>query len=135
MEAFVPKSRIITELGGAEEWAYTYIEPVPGENDRMKDTATRDKLLQNRALIVDDFEKGTLEWIRGEGDAEAIKSKRNEIANKLRDDYWLLDPYIRARSYYDRIGVINGGKVQFYPQATAAPAVAPDAHTSTDDID
>jgi len=37
----------------------------------------------------------------------------------LREDYWHLDPYIRARSYYDRVGMINpGGKLQFYTEKT-----------------
>jgi len=139
MEAFVPRSRIITELGGPENWAYKYLEPVPGENDKMKDVATRDRLIQQRSLIVDEFEKGTLDWIQGEGDAEGIKKRRNEIANRLREDYWGLDPYIRARSYYDRAGLINpGGKLQFYPPAAVAPAPASTAsqvQTSADDLD
>lgn len=138
MEAMVPKSRIITELGGAEDYTYKYIEPVAGENDKMKDTTTRDKLMQQRSVIVDEYEKRTLEWINGEGDVEALKKTRHEIALKLRDDYWNLDPYIRARSYYDRIGLINGGNLHFYPQAKAtstSAAAAPIVNTSADDID
>ncbi|KAE9369605.1 CRAL/TRIO domain-containing protein [Stipitochalara longipes BDJ] len=116
MEAYVPKPQIIHELGGAEDWTYQYIEPVPGENDTMKDIATRDKLLLAREEIVKEYEKVTLEWIRGTGDVDAVKKSRNEIASKLKVDYWGLDPYVRARSYYDRVGMINpGGKIQFYP--------------------
>lgn len=82
----------------------------------MKDTETRDKLLLAREEIVKEYEKSTLEWIHGTGDVEAVKKSRNEIAGKLKVDYWGLDPYIRARSYYDRVGMINpGGKIQFYP--------------------
>lgn len=121
MEDFVPKSQIIKELNGAEDWEYEYIEPVPGENDKMKDLETRDKLLEERKGIVDEYEKATVEWIKG-GDALALKTKRNELAIQLRDDYWRLDPYIRARSYYDRCGLINpGGKLQFYPGKMITP--------------
>ncbi|KAN0101902.1 hypothetical protein V8E51_012412 [Hyaloscypha variabilis] len=116
MEAYVPKPQIIHELGGAEDWTYQYVEPVPGENDTMKDTETRDKLLLAREEIVKEYEKATLEWIQGTGDQNAVKKSRNEIASKLKVDYWGLDPYVRARSYYDRVGMINpGGKIQFYP--------------------
>jgi len=129
MEAYVPKPQIIHELGGAEDWTYKYIEPVPGENDIMKDTATRDKLLLAREEIVNEYEKATLEWIRGTGDVEVVKNNRNEIASKLKVDYWGLDPYIRARSYYDRVGMINpGGRVQFYPpkeEMAIVPATVP----------
>lgn len=116
MESYVPKPQIISELGGHEDWTYKYLEPVPGENDTMKDTETRDKLLAARAEIVKEYETATLQWIHGTGDVEGVKKKRNEIAGKLKVDYWGLDPYIRARSYYDRVGMINpGGRIQFYP--------------------
>jgi hypothetical protein len=140
MEQFVPKSQIIKELGGDENWEYHYAEPTPGENDLMKDTATRDKLLKEREILVNDYEKATLDWINGTGDIAAVKTKRNELANGLRDDYWRLDPYVRARSIYDRVGLIQqGGKLQFYP-SKEEPAAAPTngtkpVETSSDDID
>jgi hypothetical protein len=140
MEVFVPASNIINELAGSEDWSYKYIEPVPGENDKMKDTETRDKLLTQREGIVDEYEKLTVEWIHGEGDIDGVKKKRHEIAGKLSEDYWRLDPYIRARSYYDRVGLINeGGRLQFYKgraveTVPAANGTKP-VETSADDID
>ena len=129
MEEFVPQSHIIKELHGAEDWEYKYIEPVPGENDKMKDVEMRDKFLLERKGIVDEYEKATVEWIKGVDDT-GLKVKRNELAMKLRDDYWRLDPYIRARSYYDRIGLIQpGGKLQFYPNKLVTPE--PVAKTET----
>ncbi|KAJ5046418.1 uncharacterized protein L3040_003662 [Drepanopeziza brunnea f. sp. 'multigermtubi'] len=122
MEQFVPRSQIIKELGGDEDWEYKYIEPVPGENDKMKDTVTRDKLLKERETLVDQYEKSTLDWINGEGDAVLVKETRNKLAAALRDDYWRLDPYLRARTIYDRVGMIQGGGIlQFYPDKAEAP--------------
>ncbi|KAM0140012.1 hypothetical protein ACHAO1_002549 [Botrytis cinerea] len=143
MSEFVPRSQILAELGGDEDWEYKFVEPVPGENDLLKDTATRDKLLKERENIVDAYEKATLEWINSEGKTPEIKTRRTELAKELRDDYWKLDPYIRAKSLYDRTGVINpGGKLDFYPKAKgeSAPAATPAAaapavETSADDID
>ncbi|KAG4439559.1 hypothetical protein IFR05_004958 [Cadophora sp. M221] len=140
MEQFVPKSQIIKELGGDENWEYHYAEPAPGENDLMKDTATRDKLLQEREILVNGYEKATLDWINGTGDIATLKTKRNELADGLRDDYWRLDPYVRARSIYDRVGLIQqGGKLQFYPSKEEPAAVSTNGtklvETSSDDVD
>ena len=147
MEEFVPASQIIKELHGSEDWAYQYLEPVPGENDTMKDTETRDRLLVERQTLVDEYEKLTLEWIHGSvKDLEAVKTSRHELANKLRDDYWRLNPYIRARSFYDRTGMLNpGGLLQFYPGKLTTPTshvpnlAAPNGvhpvETSAEDID
>ncbi|CCU77054.1 phosphatidylinositol transfer protein CSR1 [Blumeria hordei DH14] len=117
MEEFIDRSKIIKEIGGDEDWEYKYVEPVPGENDMMKDTETRDKLLCEREEIAKEFEKITQEWINArDAESSSINTKRQEVANSLRDNYWKLDPYIRARSYYDRIGIISaGGRIQHYP--------------------
>jgi hypothetical protein len=137
MEEYVPKSHILKDLGGDEDWTYQYIEPAPGENDAMKDIDTRDRLLADRKKIVKDYENATLDWIRGRGESAEIKTKRNEIANSLRDDYWRLDPYVRARSYYDRVGMLNsGGRLQFYPEKTVTPTInGTKVETSVDDVD
>lgn len=141
MEQFVPKSHILKELGGDEDWEYKYIEPVPGENDKMKDTETRDRLLKEREALVDQYEKSTLDWIHRKGDAAVVKQDRDRLALALKDDYWKLDPYVRARSVYDRVGLIQaGGKLQFYPSEAETPAAASTngskpAETSAADLD
>jgi hypothetical protein len=126
MEIYVPKQQIISDLGGHEDWTYKYLEPVPGENDLMKDTETRDKLLAVREGVVKEYETATLEWIHGTENMAGVKKRRNAIAGRLKVDYWALDPYLRARSYYDRVGMINpGGRIQFYPPKEAAPQPVP----------
>ncbi|CAG8954181.1 hypothetical protein HYFRA_00005801 [Hymenoscyphus fraxineus] len=148
LEEFVPRSNIIKELGGDEDWEYKYIEPSPTENDLMKDTATRDKLLAERENTVKEFEKATTDWIAlAAADATKAKEERSRLATSLKDGYWVLDPYVRARSYYDRVGLIKKGeRPVFYPQraevsptpvvATAPPAVngAKPAETSQTDL-
>ncbi|KAL2117551.1 hypothetical protein VTJ04DRAFT_7211 [Mycothermus thermophilus] len=120
MEEFIPLKHIPKDLDGEEDWTYSYVEPREGENAAMLDTATRDRLLAERAKLYKEYEDATLEWINTPstaGDAaEKIKARRNDIAARLRADYWNLDPYVRARSYYDRIGVLQpGGKLDWYP--------------------
>ena len=148
MEEFIPTQHILKELEGEEDWEYTFVEPIPGENTKMQDVETRNRLLAARELLVKDFEDATQQWIQhpdGEQAAE-IKVRRATLAAKLRADYWNLDPYLRARSYYDRTGVLQpGGTVDFYPTpqkaesekvteiANGVAAVA--IQTSADDVD
>jgi hypothetical protein len=135
MSAFVPKSQIMKELGGDEDWTFSYIEPKAGENDAMKDTATRDKLLEERKGIVQRFEKATLEWIEG-NDAKELKSTRHQIAHELRDDYWKVDPYIRARTLWDREGILSpGGELNFQPGKQTANGTGSAVATSEADLD
>jgi phosphoheptose isomerase len=101
------------ELEGDEQFEYKYVEPVPGENDIMKDTATRDQIQEERDSMVQRFEEATKQWIAGE---EGAAEERDAVANELNGNYWKLDPYIRARTLYDRLGAIGerGGFV--YPK-------------------
>lgn len=112
LTSFIARDHIIAELGGDDPWTYHYEEPHTGENDRMKDVSTRDRLLDERAAVVRDFEAVTRAWVAGEG---AKGEGREEIAERLRVGYWALDPYVRARSIYDRTGIIGeGGKIHHH---------------------
>lgn len=137
LENFINPGQILKELGGDENWNYEYLEPVSGENDRMKDSDTRNTLQQAREKLVKDFEAITTEWIKKPEGAEAtrVQDERNKLVTALRDNYWKLDPYIRARSLYDRQGMIQeGGSIDWYP--TKAPVgSAPAVETSADDVD
>lgn len=140
LEAFVERKHIIKELGGDDPWTYEYVEPRPGENDQMDDTATKQRLLDERATVVKDFERLTQEWIK---EAKAVEEKRSELAERLRTDYWQLDPYLRARSMYDRTGVIQkGGRIQHYhaPKFSIVTSISAQngslpAQHSQDDVD
>ena len=112
----MPKDHIPKELGGDDPFVYSYLEPVPGENDKMKDDATKNRLLEERSARVKNFEAVTQEWIKGSTTDNELMQERNSIAGQLRKDYWRLDPYVRARSQYDRSGMIQeGGAIEYYP--------------------
>jgi hypothetical protein len=138
LEKYIPRNQIPSELGGDEKWTYAYPEPVPGENAKMADSTTREKLETERAATVSKYEEAVLEWVR-QGDAGSLEDKRRErdgVAEELRKNYWLLDPYVRARTLYDRMGVLSsGGQLAFYQQAPVAPAAAARVSTSADDLD
>lgn len=143
---YVPKSQIPTELGGEEKWTYQYPEPVPGENDKMKEEKPKQELEAERAEIVNKYEATVLDWVHA-GDAatsgkslEERRRARDEMAEQLRQNYWKLDPYVRARTLYDRMGVIqSGGQLDFYGKGkentAAAGAPGKVVDTSADDVD
>ena len=134
----MPADKIPTELGGPENWEYKYIEPVAGENDRMKDTATRDRLQAQRNVLVQDFVNNTIEWIQAGADQArepAIKQQRKELADKLFDSYWDMDPYLRARSLFDRLGMMDGPKIDMYSTQDSRPASAAKPSTAVNDVD
>ncbi|KAJ5651925.1 hypothetical protein N7507_009351 [Penicillium longicatenatum] len=123
LETLVPAEHIIKELGGPEDWEVKYIEPRPNENERLRDTATRDTILQDRKELGDDLFRMNAEWITGSQD-DSLDNRRDAVIKQLSDNYWRLDPYVRARSLSDRTGVIqDGGKIDFYPEPTAVPEV------------
>ena len=126
LEQFVDRSHITKELGGDDPWTYQYVEPIPDENKLLADDETRQRLLDERASVVKEFEITTQQWIKDSQSREALRQKRAELAEDLRSGYWQLDPYVRARTLYDRTGMVKeGGRIQFYeseaPKATVAP--------------
>ncbi|KAG5981620.1 hypothetical protein E4U55_002732 [Claviceps digitariae] len=117
LEVFIAPDKLIKDLGGDEDWEYKYEEPVPGENAAMADTESRNRLLGEEQEIAARFEAATREWISlADGpDGGNVRTKREGIATEVRENYWKLDKYIRARSLYDRQGNIRGGApVQWY---------------------
>ncbi|KAJ4348157.1 phosphatidylinositol transfer protein csr1 [Didymosphaeria variabile] len=136
LEKFVPKSQIPKELDGEDPYIYSYVEPVEGENAR--DQAPRSALETERQELVTKYEESILEWM---AEAEAVKTleerrkERDAVAERLRANYWKLDPYVRAKSLYDRIGLVGeGGKLSFYPERERG-SVKPAVETSADDLD
>ncbi|GAB1194867.1 hypothetical protein APSETT444_004118 [Aspergillus pseudonomiae] len=121
LEKFIPKDRIYKELEGDEDWEYSYVEPKVDENKTMEDTAKRDELIKERQQLAQDLQDTTIEWItvsrkKDEAATKAVVEKREALIERLRVQYWQLDPYIRATSLYDRLNVLQGGgKIDFYP--------------------
>ncbi|OQD61021.1 hypothetical protein PENPOL_c019G05906 [Penicillium polonicum] len=121
LENFIHPSQIMKELEGDEDWEYKYVEVPENENPKMADKETRDTLMAERQKLAQEIQDTTVEWIRAsfkkETDAaSAAEEKRKGLIEQLRAHYWVLDPYVRARSLYDRLNVVQGGgKINFYP--------------------
>ena len=119
LEEFIDLDSIVKELGGPGQWEYKYQEPQPDENKIMQDDEMSQRLQAQRQELAKKYEEIVLEWV-DEGvpkegvrkSADELRKRRDEIALQLRDNYWELDPYVRARSVYDRTGELKlPGKV------------------------
>ncbi|KAJ5436844.1 hypothetical protein N7445_007729 [Penicillium cf. griseofulvum] len=121
LDKYIPRDTIPKEFAGEGDWSYTYDEPVKDENAIMKDTEMRDTLMYDRMMIGIRMISATAAWISASSHIEGredvakvleIKSRRTAVIDEFRVNYWKLDPYIRARSFIDRTGMLlPGGKL------------------------
>lgn len=138
MEVFIPRCNIIKELGGDDDWEYSYPEPESANTttsllSSASTLSIRAQLQAKRDEQVRAYEALTRTWITAPNEGKA-NYERLAVAAALREGYWEMDPYLRARSVYDRTGVLgHGGKLDFYSYRTPVAMVVVD--TSADDID
>lgn len=113
---FIDKPNLQKSFGGGDPWEYKYIEPTHGENDRMR-SEKKDEVRAERDALAARFEKLTLEWAGTDpasGEGRAKDAERTALAGELGRSFWRMDPYVRARTYYHRAGVIGEqGNVDF----------------------
>ncbi|KAB8801881.1 hypothetical protein FH972_026703 [Carpinus fangiana] len=119
LSKFLPLKHVLKDIGGEEDWSFEYEGPSEAELVGDIDDVERDRLLAHRDELVAQYENLTHEWADQEGEtAHETFQKRSSLASLLRDNYWKLDPYVRARSVYDRMGVI-GDDGSYNPLASA----------------
>lgn len=117
LRRFIPEENLQAGYGGTDSWEYTYTDPVPGENARLGEQDGMAKIQEERNELIREFEQQTSEWASLDSESPTAKEKslrRDELAGRLGVNYWKLDPYIRSRTYYHRVGVVDeDGKVDF----------------------
>lgn len=102
LSEYIERSKVMKECDGDDDYVYAYVEPIEGENAKMSDTAGREKLIAERKSLAEKLNQNTIAWIEGSENAP----ERAKITFDLHLNYYKLDPYIRARSMYDRLGLI-----------------------------
>ncbi|KAH8648681.1 CRAL-TRIO domain-containing protein [Xylariales sp. PMI_506] len=120
MEEFISKENLQAEYGGKDDWTYSYVEPQAGENDCFQEEEKKAPIEAERAKIIDEYEAATISWAALELESDAateMAAKRAELAERLRVNYWQIDPFVRSRSFYDRTGILDReGVVNFSPK-------------------
>ncbi|KAL2872594.1 CRAL-TRIO domain-containing protein [Aspergillus lucknowensis] len=119
LDKFIPRAKIPKELGGDEDFEYSYLEPKDDENATMQDSEARDTIMIERMMIGLKLVAATAAWIsaaspsskstEGEEKEKAVeeaKKHRDEVIKEFQANYWKLDPYVRARALIDRTGAI-----------------------------
>ncbi|KAJ2850659.1 phosphatidylinositol transfer protein csr1 [Coemansia brasiliensis] len=103
---FIDSSQLITELGGSKQFEYRYQLPTRAENICMRDAAGREAAESRFTQAIDHYEARTREWLCGsEHDPGACG--RDAACEALHSAAAELDPFIRARTLYHRLGFIS----------------------------
>ena len=105
LEEFVSRSRLSKAMGGTLDWEWKYSEPMEGENDLMKDTATRDAIRKEYEAIANQWIDVTQQWCNSP--SHDLEYRRIVLMAQLRLKWYQLEPYIRARTVYSRNGVLR----------------------------
>ncbi|KAG0055925.1 hypothetical protein BGZ83_007048 [Gryganskiella cystojenkinii] len=103
----------IQPYDGLDDWKYQYAPMQPGENDRMMDKDKKEDLLMERESLEIKFDIVTRSWIKNVRQVGQTSVDRDVIAMELREQYFRLSPYVRAKNLYQRWGVSSAGEVNW----------------------
>ncbi|KAH6621577.1 CRAL-TRIO domain-containing protein [Chaetomium sp. MPI-SDFR-AT-0129] len=121
LTAYIAPEILQAHSGGKDSWEYSYVPPAAGENKVMRSAEKKELFEAERRDLIDQFEQLTLEWVAtkpGSAEATEKQEERKRLAGRLSETFWRLDPFVRARTYYHRVGVIGSkGDIDY----TAAP--------------
>ncbi|KAF9191091.1 hypothetical protein BGZ51_007800 [Haplosporangium sp. Z 767] len=112
LEEFVAPDQLMDNKAfeGEDITPYRYVPPVPGENKLLhEDSDAKQRALARRKEMELTFERLTEVW-QGQKElssSAAVIQERHEVGMRLTDTWWAAEPYIRARTVYDRIGAIR----------------------------
>ncbi|KAJ1908658.1 hypothetical protein IWQ60_011595 [Tieghemiomyces parasiticus] len=131
---YIDPEHLVDWLGGASKFTYEYVTPVADENHRMADEEAKHRILARHTELTEKFERATRAWmaavraysVAGANDkaakqveVEKLSAERASLVADLRTTVTELDPYVRARTYYHRIGVIkDDGAIDWTPITT-----------------
>jgi len=122
---FIDSDQIPKDMGGTSDFEYEYIRPKEGESRLVNDTDGRTKHWEVRDGLFEQLDAITLRWIEAttQTESDEIAKERHTKIQELCDQYWHLDPYVRARSIYDRNGTLGFFKPELASGGIAQPTL------------
>ncbi|KAI7939576.1 hypothetical protein MJO29_014312 [Puccinia striiformis f. sp. tritici] len=131
LKVHIDEKHLLESLGGTNQWKWEYDPIAKGENALMNDRATVNQEIKNRKKLIKAHLEITRKWAEEASSADLIRDDdviipedlsvsaqiRKFIFYHIRVHSFVLDPYIRGRTIYDRKGrVLDNGLVTFeYP--------------------
>lgn len=109
LEEQIDRKYILKELGGDDAVPWEYPEPTFEANGHLEDDEALAAIEAERDALIDKFMHKTVAWVE-EGDPEtsaALLQDKIALGRQLGDNYKRLDPYVRNRSCFDRLGMID----------------------------
>lgn len=112
LENYFDKDQLPDFMGTYGQSEPEYIYPVAGENDLIINGDTigeKKQLLDERIKLEKTFVELTQQWIECQDpdiSSDLLKQRINR-GSQLKDNYRKLDKYVRGRSVYDRLGLID----------------------------
>lgn len=140
---YFDESQLHLLLGGHLDFEWKYVPPLELDVPKL-DPEKKRVLEEERERLFNEFHRLTLLWVKCDLDGANGKllRARLQLALELVQNFCLLDPYVRYRGVYDRLGMVrlddyvqegygegfaealvNGTADRFVEQRTAAPFV------------
>lgn len=95
-------------IGGDQVDVVKWVEPLPGEKEGLdRNDPKRQEMWKSYRDISRDYEEVTKKWIISDGQDDTLNAERDLQSKRLRLKFIELEPFIRARSMYQRAGIIN----------------------------
>ncbi|EPX71426.1 sec14 cytosolic factor family protein [Schizosaccharomyces octosporus yFS286] len=111
LENYIDRSVIPASLGGDSQHTYQYVEPKENENELVNEHSYEKKAALDRYYAYyNEWEQQSLHWAQTRND-DAVNEKLRincDIAGtNFSKEYWRVDKYLRARTVYDRLGLLT----------------------------
>ncbi|KAJ2471719.1 phosphatidylinositol transfer protein csr1, partial [Coemansia sp. RSA 2131] len=105
---FIDRKCLPVELGGSKAFKYEYVVPKINENACMGDAKARVVAERTFGDAVDAYECATRMWLKGSSDDVSMNAGhgRDSAREAVCVAADALDPYVRARTLYHRLGFI-----------------------------
>lgn len=104
----VPQYICEDTIGGDQVDVVKWVEPQPGEKEGLnRNDPKRQEMWKSYRDISRDYEEITKKWIISDGQDDRLNAERDLHSKRLRLKFIELEPYLRARSIYQRAGIIN----------------------------
>ncbi|EEB06186.1 sec14 cytosolic factor family protein [Schizosaccharomyces japonicus yFS275] len=116
LSEYISMDVIPEDIGGKNPHPYHYVEPDEHENDLLAPTNEERLLaLKRNDELFTKWEELALQWSKlpdNDTENDNVRSACDAAGIEFAKDYWKLDRYTRARTVYDRLGLIKAPKFE-----------------------